>query len=251
MEGEILLIDIETAPSLGYVWGKWQQDVIEFDRGWYVMCFAAKWLSEEGFVCALPDFKLYKQDQENDSRLIKEIWRLLDEADIVITHNGKQFDHKKINARFLVHGLPPPSPYRIVDTKIEVKRYFGFTSNKLDDLGQELGLGRKLKHTGFDMWKGCMSNDAKSWELMRKYNLQDIVLLEKVYLKLRPWMKTHPVMTNYGGSSGCSKCGSRNLTKQGLYHNQTTKYQQVKCKDCHGWSIIPINLQENKLLKSI
>ena len=250
-DNRLLLLDIETSPNLGWCWGKWEQDIIEFERGWYIMSFAAKWLSEDGFVCALPDFKRYKENKEDDSRLVKEIWNLLDKCEIVIAHNGKQFDVKKIYSRFLVHGLPPPSPFRIIDTKTEVKRYFGFTSNKLDDLGQELGVGKKLKHTGFEMWKGCMQGDAKSWELMRKYNLQDVVLLEKVYLKLRPFMKNHPNIGNYLGHSCCSKCGSRELVRRGFYYNQTTKYQRVVCKSCRGWGIIPINLQDIKVIKGI
>lgn len=250
MEGnQILILDIETAPSLGYTWGKWEQDVIEFERGWYIMSFAAKWLNDDGFVCALPDFKRYKEDPEDDSRLVKEIWRLLDECEICIAHNGKSFDIKKIYSRFLVHGLPPPSPFKIIDTKIEVKKVFGFLSNKLDDLGQELGIGRKLKHEGFDTWKGCMKGDTKSWELMKKYNYQDVVLLEKVYLKLRPYMRNHPNLSNLLEESCCPNCGGKEFQRRGYRHTQTMKYQRIVCKNCWAWSYV--NLTDKREFKPI
>ena len=41
---KVLIFDIETAPSLGWVWGKYDQDVISFEKHWYMLSFAAKWL---------------------------------------------------------------------------------------------------------------------------------------------------------------------------------------------------------------
>src|ERR1044072_2516292 len=102
---KILLFDIETAPSLGYVWGKWEQDVLDFKREWYMLCFVAKWLDKKGMITgALTDFKTYKKDPENDRELVKQLWHLFDEADILIAHNGDQFDVKKANARFTYYG---------------------------------------------------------------------------------------------------------------------------------------------------
>jgi hypothetical protein len=34
---------LETAPNLGYVWGKWEQNVIDFKKSWYVLSFAVLW----------------------------------------------------------------------------------------------------------------------------------------------------------------------------------------------------------------
>ena len=39
---KILLIDIETAPNLGYIWGKYEQNVIDYKTEWYLLSFCAK-----------------------------------------------------------------------------------------------------------------------------------------------------------------------------------------------------------------
>ena len=247
MQAKILLIDVETSPSLGYVWGMYEQNVIEFKSQWYIMCFGAKWLGEKTVVKALPDYTLYKKNRENDKDLVKDIWRLMDEADIIIAHNGNKFDFKKINSRFAIHGLPPPSPYKAIDTCLVARRYFGFLSNKLDDLGNELGLGRKVKHSGFEMWKGCMSGNLFSWQEMKKYNKQDVDLLEKVYLHFRGWMHTHPNVSNLLSKTCCPKCGSRNLHSKGFHFTQVGKYRRFQCQDCGGYGRVRLNEQEDNI----
>lgn len=171
---KILLFDIETSPNLGYVWGKWEQDVVSFKEYWYIICFSYKWLNEkETHVVALPDFKTYKKDKTDDAELCKKLWELFNEADVIIAHNGDQFDIKKSNARFIKHHFDPPSFYKTIDTKKVAKKYFKFDSNKLDDLGDYFKIGRKLQTGGFNLWLGCLSNDKKSWNIMKEYNKQD------------------------------------------------------------------------------
>lgn len=210
------------------------------------MCFSAK-MNGEHITKGLLDYR----GHNSDKALIKEIWHLLDRAEIVVAQNGDAFDLKKINARFAYWKLPPPSPYRTVDTLKIARRYFAFTSNKLDSLGEYLGLGRKIKHEGFELWKRCMAWDKKAWEQMKLYNKQDVILLEKVYLHLLPWIKTHPNLGVYTDKWVCPKCGSRRLIRRGFQYNSSTKYARIQCKDCHGWSRSPINEQKDKLLASI
>lgn len=239
-------MDIETSPLISYTWGIWEQNVIEVKKEWYIMCFSAKWKNGEHITKGLIDYP-----GTNDKALVKEIWHVLNEAEIVVWQNGDKFDGKKLNARFAFWNMPPPSPYRAVDTLKIARRHFAFTSNKLDDLGQYLGLGRKIKHEGFDLWKKCMANDKKAWNQMKLYNRQDVVLLEKVYLHLLPWIKNHPNLTVYSQQSTCPKCGNNNLVRRGYQYNNTTKYARIYCKSCHGWARSPVNVQETKPLLSI
>ena len=232
---KILFIDIETAPSLGWVWQKYDTNVIDFKSDWYVLSFAYKWAGDsEVTAVGLVDFPRYDRDRENDKQLIKKLWRLLDEADVVIGHNGDRFDLPKINTRFLTHGLQPPTPYRTVDTLKIARNNFAFDSNKLDDLGRYLGIGRKLPHTGFHLWKGCMSGDRESWATMLKYNSHDVELLEKVYYLVRAWDKKHPAV-NLGQRDTCPKCGSTNVQKRGFNFTISSQSQRYQCKQCHGW----------------
>mgnify|MGYP007100043119 CR=1 FL=1 len=241
-EPKILFFDIETAPNLAYVWGKYDQNVIAYDSQWYMLTYAYKWAGEKTtHGVALPDFKLYKKDPTNDKELVKSVHQLFSEADIIVAHNGDQFDIRKTNARFLVQGLPPPEPYKTVDTKKVAKKHFNFNSNSLDDLGETLGLGRKDKHNkyqGFDLWLGCLKGDDAAWAEMVKYNRKDVDLLEKVYMKLRPWSTTHPNMALYAGKElACTNCASDHVQRRGYSYTKTGKNQRYQCLDCSAWSI--------------
>jgi len=229
MKPRILIFDIETAPNLAYVWGKYEQDVIAFKSEWHLLSFAYKWLGDKNVQCET------MQGQVDDKKLVKKLHRLFDQADVVIAHNGDAFDIKKVRARFAFHGLKPPSQFATVDTLKVAKRYFNLNSNRLNDLGIYFKLGEKVKHTGFDLWLGCLKNNKKSWKQLRKYNKQDVVLLEKVYKKLLPWMDRHPNVAALRDVKGCTKCGSTRIVKDGVRANANTLQQQWKCKDCHGY----------------
>lgn len=234
---KILLYDIETFANLAYVWGKYEQDVIAYKKEWYMLTFAYKWLGESTtHVLSLPDFKTWKKDKQDDVELVTALWNLFNEADVVIAHNGNSFDQKKANARFIAHKLPPPTPYKQIDTKLVAKRYFNFNSNKLDDLGNYFGLGRKINTGGFELWLGCASGDMKSWKKMCDYNKQDVVLLEKVYLKMLPWMDNHPNLALLTGEiHACPNCSSKKIVKRGVSMSRVSKYQRWQCNDCKGW----------------
>lgn len=185
----IAFFDIETAPNLGWTWGKYEQNVIDFKNDWYMLSFAFKWKGGKVRTYALPDYPRYNRDKQDDKDLVRDLWKLMNEADLIVAHNGDAFDIKKANARFIYHRLDPPSPYKTFDTLKAVRRVASFTSNKLDDLGRDLHLGRKIPHTGKNLWFDCMRGDLKAWKLMRKYNAQDVELLERLYLRIRDWTK--------------------------------------------------------------
>lgn len=229
---KIALFDIEVAPSLGWVWQKWETNVIEFDKEWYMLSFSYKWLGGKTRVVALPDFPRYKKDPEDDTEVVRKLWELFNEADILIAHNGKAFDVRKANSRFIQLGLTPPSPYKVIDTLLLARRFFKFSSNKLDDLSKDLGLGSKVETGGYSLWRDCMRGDLRAWNLMKKYNKQDTELLERVYLRLLPWSKestTHK-------SEVCTKCNSVNLIRRGYHVLTGMRYQRLQCKSCGSWT---------------
>lgn len=237
MSAKVLLLDIETAPSLGWAWEKWQTNIIAFEKSWFMLAFGWKWLGEaKAHVRCLPDYAGYEFDKENDRELIGELWTLMDQADVIVGHNGDAFDIKKANARFITHDLPPPSTYKTVDTLKLAKKHFKFESNKLGDLGQYLEIGTKVATTGFKLWKGCMEGDVKSWNLMRKYNEQDVLLLEQIYLKLRPWSVSHPNLSLYEDvHTNCPTCTSSNVQRRGFNYAKTQVRQRWRCNDCGSW----------------
>jgi hypothetical protein len=238
MKPRIVIYDIENFPNVGYTWGKWEQNVIQFTRQHTLASFSWKVLGEKKVhVVGLPDFPSYKKDKFDDKELTKALWKLFDGADILIAHNGNSFDVKQSNAFFIKHNLPPPSAYQTIDTKLVAKRYFRFNSNKLDDLGDYFGLGRKVDTGGFQLWLDCMAGDTKAWKKMYTYNKQDVVLLEQIYLHMRPWMVNHPNVNAYTAQQdACPLCGSQNLQKRGFMGTRTGQTQRYQCQQCFAWS---------------
>ena len=228
----ILLLDIETAPNLVHVWGLWQQNVglpQILDAG-YVMCWSAKWYGKDEVLFD----SLYHNTQHN---MLKRIWSLLDEADIVIHYNGSKFDIPTLNKEFITHGFTPPSPYKQIDLLSTARNQFKFPSNKLDYIAKALGLGQKVGHRGHQLWIDCMARDGKAWNEMKEYNIHDVILLEKVYEVFKPWVKPHPNVTLYTDNNDviCPVCGGNHYTRRGYAFTTVGKYQRYKCKDCGGW----------------
>jgi hypothetical protein len=234
----IVFLDVETLPNVGYTWGAYDQNVIRFKQQTCLATFAWKWLGEkEVFAKALCDYKEYRAGSYDDSKLVADLWSLMNEADIIIAHNGDQFDIKVCQARFIFHRLSPTKPFKTIDTKKAVKKVARFNKNSLDDLSALLENEKKIK-TDFDLWENCINGDRASWALMIKYNKKDILLLEKLYLRLRPWISNHPNFTVLAGSLNrvCPKCGSKRLTYQGFAITQSRRYRRLKCQDCGGWA---------------
>lgn len=231
----ILILDIETAPDIAYVWGVYQTNAVEIREHWHLLSYAARWYGQgRAWVRGNDDFGT----PTNDRRLLKELHGLLDEADIVVAHNGVDFDLKKITARFIVHGFNPPSPYKIVDTKRAVKQVAGFSSNRLDWLCSQLDIGRKIKHEGFEMWKGCLRGEPKWWAKMKRYNLHDVRLLEELYTRIAPWIK-QPNAALYHDGETCVNpaCGSTDIhIYPRLYYANTRAYKRMQCRACGKWA---------------
>lgn len=229
---KILFFDIETTPNLAYVWGKYEQNVISYRKEWELLSFAYKWRGESKVTCVgRCDFK-----DKTDRSLVEALWDLLDEADIVVAHNGDAFDNKKACAKFIEHNLEPPKPYKTIDTKKMAKSRFAFNSNSLNDLGLTLGLGKKIQTGGFELWLGCMAGDKKSWKTMKAYNVQDVNLLEKVYDKLKVWDQNHINLAAMEQvKDGCPLCSSQKVQRRGFTYSRASKRERLQCMACRHW----------------
>jgi hypothetical protein len=237
----VLIYDIETTPNLGYTWGKWDQNVIEFKEQWYILSVAWKWLGDKrGTVLGLDDYPdQYRRDPANDVNLATLLRNLFDEADVTITHNGKTFDKPKAQTRMWVHGLQPPTPCREVDTLQIVRKQFAFSSNRLGDLCQVLGLPHKGDPGGFKTWLGCMNGDERAWATMKRYNLQDVAILEKLYLRLLPWVSHHPNLASLADRpSACPSCGmAGRMVARGYHVTVVTRRRKFQCQKCGSYSM--------------
>ena len=176
------MLDIETTPLQVYTWGLWDQNIgiNQIIKSTEMLCFGAKWLGEKSV-----NFKSVHHDGKKT--MLEELHRLMDEADALVGWNSAAFDHKHINREFLENGMTPPAPTKDLDLMTIVKANFQFPSNKLDYVAQKLGVGSKVKHSGFELWIGCMNDDKKAWAEMKRYQIQDVQLLDSLYDILLPW----------------------------------------------------------------
>lgn len=228
-----MTLDIETSPNLAHVWGLWQQNVglSQLLESGEVICFAAKWHGDEQTM-------FFSSFHHGKTLMIKTAHELLDQADAVIHFNGARFDIPHLNREFVEAGLTPPSPYAQIDLLKVVKKQFRFPSNKLDYVTKALGLDHKVSHAGHQLWVKCMAGDYQSWEEMKKYNVQDVVITEQLYDRLLPWISSHPSHGLYedGEEERCPNCGSTNLKREGKAYTAVSAYQRFSCKDCGRWS---------------
>jgi transposase-like protein len=233
----ILLYDIETAPMEVYVWGLFKQYIPHDNiiKDWFVLSWAAKWLYDDNIISGVVTPTEAKN--RDDKRILKGIWKLLDEADICIGHNLDRFDDRKLKARFIKNDLNPPSFYRTIDTLKVAKRNFAFVSYKQDYLTKYFNLNEKINTSelgGFDLWKRCVQGEQIALDHMIKYNNQDVRGLEDVYLKLRPYIKNHPNLGVIMGDSVCPNCGSSHLEEEynKFYYTSANKFQIYRCMNC-------------------
>lgn len=232
---KILILDIETAPGVGYIWDVWKQNISadQVESDWFCLTWAAKWLFEkEIYSMRLTGKEALKQD---DKRIMKGVWKMLNEADIVVAHNGDKFDIPRLNTRFLIHGMHPPLPYISIDTLTHIRKQFAFFHNKLDYVNSRLGLRRKEETGGFQLWKQSMQGDEAALKKMDKYNVGDILALEDDYLKIRPWIRPHPNIGLYilDKVSRCPSCGSGKIKMEGkYYYTSVNRFEAFRCDNC-------------------
>lgn len=231
----VLIFDIETAPLRSYTWGCWKQNIAmnQIISDWFMLTWSAKWLFEDKiFSDKLTSKEALTQD---DKRISKTIWTLLDEADIVIAHNANQFDVKRLNTRFLINGLNAPMPYQTIDTLDHAKKRFKISSNRLDYINKILGLGRKMDTGGFELWDKCIQGDTKALKKMEEYNREDVKILEETYLRIRSWIKPHPNIGLFveDDVTSCPSCGCSNITFNNKpYVTTANLYHLFRCDDC-------------------
>lgn len=244
MKVKIGMLDIENTPIKAYCWGLWKQNIglNQIIDDWGLLTFAFKWAGvDEVYWDSL-------KESGSEKKMLENLWVFLDEADIIVAHNGDRFDISKINAKFLEHGIKPYSPIKSIDTLKVVKSRFNLTSNKLDYISKYLGFEGKMATGGMQLWIDCMNGSKEAFRKMVDYNIQDVIELENIYEKIKPWISNHPNLALYNDENipVCPKCGSNHLHFRGYAYTGVSKFRRFQCQDCGGWG----RSSENVLSKS-
>lgn len=239
---KVLFLDLEVSASIVAAFSMFKHfstpdHIIEFP---YILTYACNWLHEDldTIYCkGLDDYSSFQEDYKDDFELVSDVWRFLDAADLVVIQNAS-FDSGWLNQRFAYHGLPEPSPYRLVCTLKGMKKAMALPSNSLGYSTKYFNLGHnKLHHEGISLWIKCMQGDVEAFELMKTYNRGDIPTLRELYLKIRPYIPNHPnVSLYYGSETGvmrCGVCGGTHLTKlERPAFTNLSSYDSYRCDDC-------------------
>jgi DNA polymerase elongation subunit (family B) len=243
---KILLLDIETAPITAKIWRLDAQYVStnQIIEDSHLLSYAAKFLNEK---------KIFYNDQKNikdktdDKKLLLELKELLNEADVVVAHNGKAFDIPFILGRMFLKNIDPPSHFEQIDTYRLLKSKFALTSNKLEYVAKYFKL-EKYKHkkfSGIELWLECLKDNKKAFKELKKYNIQDVIILEKIYLMLRKFIDSKLYVED---ENQCPHCLSKNtLQKNGIRYTKYNVYQRYICTKCFGWSRGKIALNNKKI----
>lgn len=238
---KILLFDIETSPFELYAWGLRQTGWVSpamIKKNWAILSWSAKWLFDDVVMndVVTPGEAIDRKD----GSIMEELWQLLDEAHIIIAHNGARFDVRRMNARFALNGYNPPLPYRIVDTLRVARKQFDLPSYKLNFVNQLFGLNtKKGNEEGMNLWKKCVGDFGydeiePALERMVNYCDNDVRILEELYVQIRPWIKGHPNLGLYIDTVGnkCTNCGNTGLEWRGKYYTPAGRYLAFRCRAC-------------------
>jgi len=228
-----LFFDIETSPNIVYSWRigynlNITPDCIINERA--IICISYKWENEETI------HSLTWDKNQSDKQMLIDFLKVANQADEMIAHNGDRFDIKWIRTRCIFHRIPMFPNYKTLDTLKKAKSGFNFNSNKLDYIAQYLGVGAKVKHSGFDMWKNVMANDKEAMSEMVHYCEGDIIVLEDVFLTMQNYIKqnTHAGVLNNNLKYSCPCCSSEQIT---LIKNNVTTMGTIKrlieCNNCN------------------
>lgn len=233
---KLVFFDVENSPSLGYYYDLYKEgNIVSTVQPWFMLSFAWKRPGTDRVYCrGLIDYPGYEKDKTNDEKLVKDLWKLFDENDILVGQNINRFDIRKANSRFLYWNLPPPSPYRTVDTLQISRRVSKQDSNSLGSLSKFFGYGDKLPTTGWDTWQGAIDGKRSAWDVLKKYNQHDVRITEKVWSRLAPYLPNHPALTALG-SPGCPVCQSLNVQSRGWNHAKTQQTPRLQCTNCGHW----------------
>lgn len=238
---KVLTLDIETSPHLSWHFDTFRVNInpIQIVEPSRIVCFAAKWEDKRRII-------FQHEDQSSHSDMVEHMVRLLDEADVVVTYNGDEFDLPWIEWERKLWGIAKPSPFVSVDLYKVVKKNFkrGPARRSLDYITKQLHLTGKLQHEGyFPLWLAMNSDDpveaARARRIFTRYNKRDVLTTEELKFALADDITNLPHIALYGDETevpmSCPACNSENYTRQGFKRTKVRRYPQFKCSDCGKW----------------
>ena len=225
---KILVIDIEWSPATAYVWKMWDENISPaqlIDAGG-LLCFCAHWAGSKDYI-------FMSEWGDGKKAMAVTLRALLDEADGVVTYNGNRYDLPNIRGHLMLEGEKPFAPPTSIDL-IKTVKSLGFVMNRLAYIAPLLGVGTKMKHAGFQLWRSVLEGDPKAQDKMMRYCIQDVKVTARLYQRVLPFILNHPHLGDNKGK--CGACGSKHVQHRGYRRTKFFKVQRLQCQDCGSWS---------------
>lgn len=225
----LLFLDIETKPAVVHAWKLQDQNIAlnqVVDPGGTI-CFSALW---EG-----SDELLFHADWiDGHATMIEMAYRLLREAETVVTYYGDKFDLPKLRGEFLMADLPPLRPNISIDLHKTMKK-FGLLSNKLAFVGPLLTGEGKEGHEGHALWVKVMAGEPEAQATMERYCRQDVRLLERLYDRMLPYLDRGYSTRRKAAPApppNCGACGSLQTRRRGKQRKRGGWVELFQCLAC-------------------
>lgn len=226
---KILVLDIETKPAIVYSWRLFNVNIsnnqIKETDG--ILCIGAKWLGEK-------ETFLFSEWEMGQKGMLEAILEMINEADGLITYNGDKFDLPHITTALMLNDMPAPAPVSHIDLYKFIRSKTKFISKKLGFVGPALGIGEKLKHSGFELWVDVMNGDKDAQKRMAQYCVEDVNLTERLYARIKGYITNHPNL-GFHDPEACPACESTRTQRRGYYYTRMFRYQRHQCTNCGHW----------------
>lgn len=217
---KILFFDLETAGV----------NALKSDLG-FVICFGYKWADEDEAHCLTIDKKSLRKF--SDYKLLQKASKIFEQADLVVAHYGSVFDRRYLQGRLLINNLPPIPQTKMRDTKFIASSAANFSSNRLGYLAKILKLeNRKLSNGWPENWMQVMQGDMEALEELKEYCIGDVLCLEELYYRLRPFDNAHTRMVE--DRTKCGVCAGQ-IEYRGFAYLRDKKYRRFRCVECSRW----------------
>lgn len=198
-----------------------------------ILCIGYKWLGEkEVHVPSIMNYKGWKKDPTDDSKLVKDFLEVYKQADMTVTYFGSGFDRPAFTAKVLEHGLEVPPSVPMVDLFYTVKSNMAISRKSLQNVGYYLGLSTEKTPVEGKVWRKAQAGDEGSIQYVLDHCEADVKILEEAYLKLRPLVRTHPRVAAY---ADCRFCGGKVQSRGYAITSTKGERQRFQCMTCGGW----------------
>jgi hypothetical protein len=254
MKKKRLIFDIEVSPNIGWFWKPEHYTRVSHENiilEGAIICICWKWEDEKTV------YALTWDEKHNERKMLETFIKETERADEIVTHNGNTFDLPWVRTRCLVNHVPMMPEYTSIDTCKEARQHFNFMSNKLSHIAKVCGLGEKLETGGAKLWKQVLmgeteienrdfwkrlllGNNKRALQKMVSYCKNDVLLLERVWKVMSPYLKPK---SHFGSSTNsCPECGSfkviinkQRVTASGL------RRVCFQCTECGKYHTLPLS----------